>query len=659
MDCLNMELDADDNNVATLDVGERARRYLAQHGISSTRKGNGGNLLENKKDENVHDSMYTTINHMRIQAMNQPNLNGKAGTHSISVGSFYNSGDSRMSSVMLRTSFSSKLNVSFSFDPVEHVCLSCPSKHRIFEGKGGAGVDVFVLADQNFPPIVKTAKGNCLKIIRVENGTLTELANTFIDVASAASLGVGSVVLLTSATMLADVGIAAYAEELVRVSRILLGCFGGKILVRQVPPLLLNGTSDSALIRAIFELGSWLGSCSDKQEGFPENSMGEVLLSLKNSGVGGLQSNYRSRMKLPVSTTSYDKKTWESSGWADLSNGAQPMDSSTEVQLMKSIISELNTKFPVYLDPIPSCCRDAAPAMEPAAAPSHIVLVGASHALRLETSLNALGITTTVISTPSWRPTVTAVEKACTELTAALADLHGEVLIVFQMLDCAAYYARTEEGGLLPSRQAQGGKYHIDGELVVAPKELFLPYLKNCLPVLRAGGTVRKLLLTPLPRYWLGGCCEDVDHIPNRMEESYEDELFTGVDKLRRFTKDFVHMNKLTSVTVLNTVQMMGELKGGRSTSSEMREEVAEKWGPDPVHPAQPCYDALAKSILALIDSWSSEGQPMPKKSKWAAAASADNRVKPSPGHQAAIRGRGRRGRGTGGPYWRGGRGRF
>jgi len=35
-----MEMDSE----ATLDVGERARRYLAQHGRVSSRKGNGGDL---------------------------------------------------------------------------------------------------------------------------------------------------------------------------------------------------------------------------------------------------------------------------------------------------------------------------------------------------------------------------------------------------------------------------------------------------------------------------------------------------------------------------------------------------------------------------------------------------------------------------------------
>jgi len=202
---------------------------------------------------------------MQTQALCSPNLNGTASSFLSETGSFFNKNDSRMNLVALRTSYSSKLAVSFSFDPITLSCLGCQNRHKIFAKGEGNGVDVFVLSDQNFPPIAAAESGNCLKIIRVENGTLMELANTLIDVASAASLGVGSLILLTSATMLADVGMAGYAEEFVRVSRTLLSCFGGKVLVRHVPPILLNGTNDSALIRSIYELSSWINNCIDKQ----------------------------------------------------------------------------------------------------------------------------------------------------------------------------------------------------------------------------------------------------------------------------------------------------------------------------------------------------------------------------------------------------------
>ena len=630
-----METDTDSN----LSVSERAKRYLAQDGRVLTRKGNGGEHDDIKKDK-----MYSTINLLRSQALNSPNLNGNASNFVSETGSFYNPGDSRIGSANLRTSYASRIAVTFSFDPVTLMCSSCANAHKIFDSEGGAGVYVFVLADQNFPPFAKAANGQCLKIIRVENGTLAELAATLIDVASAASIGVGSVILLTSATHLADVGLAGYSEDFVRASKVLMGSFQDKIVVRHAPPLLLNGTNDPLLVRAVCELGNWINSCVKKKEGFPDSSMHEIILQLKNSGTGGIQQPFRYKLRLPVSASTYEKKTWESSGWADLSNGALPLDSTVEQRLLASIIAELNSKFPVYLDPNPDISREAAgPPTAKSEPKTHFILIGASHASRLEMCLVAKGHSATRIATYSWRPTTSAVERACAELTAALAGLKEEnAVVIFQLLDCAAYYARTEEGGLLPSRQGTGGKYHIDGDLVVAPKEMFLQFLKVCLPLLRVGAKFKKLLLSPLPRYWLGGCCDNVNHAPNRNDANFEEELFLGVDKLRRISKDFVHMNKVNNITVLNTFQLLSEGQGGRQTTTEMREAVVNHWGPDPVRPAMTCYNTLAGSILATIAGAADTQIPPGKRSRWATPTD-DSRVCPS--SAPVIRGRG-------GSYW-------
>ena len=155
-----------------------------------------------------------------------------------------------------------------------------------------------------------------------------------------------------------------------------------------------------------------------------------------------------------------------------------------------------------------------------------------------------------------------------------------------------------------------------------------------------------------------------MDNIPNRVDTDYEEKLFSGVDKLRRATKDFVHMNKLTGYTVMNMVQMMSEAKGGRATSAEMREEIAGKWGADPVHPAKVCYDNLAKSILATLSSTTEDGGPPSKRTRWSATSEEDCRVCPKPYNFYNNRGGGRGGRGgtwrgRGGPRGRRGSGFF
>ncbi len=62
-------------------------------------------------------------------------------------------------------------------------------------------------------------EGECLAIIRIENGTLLEMADSFHELMKGFDMPFGSVVVLSSLTYLARVGTAAYAEELVIFAR--------------------------------------------------------------------------------------------------------------------------------------------------------------------------------------------------------------------------------------------------------------------------------------------------------------------------------------------------------------------------------------------------------------------------------------------------------
>lgn len=150
-----------------------------------------------------------------------------------------------MANVHFQTNFAKNLNVSFSFDPTTLNCNNCGGGiHKVVgvgKGGGGAWSVVYLLTNQNFPPIVPDWTGtDCLVIIRVENRTLLEVANAFLETFRGCSFGLGSLVLLSSATHLAWAGIAAYAEDFVCASRLLCGGLGAGVDVRHGLPLLLQ-----------------------------------------------------------------------------------------------------------------------------------------------------------------------------------------------------------------------------------------------------------------------------------------------------------------------------------------------------------------------------------------------------------------------------------
>ena len=73
------------------------------------------------------------------------------------------------------------------------------------------------MADQSFPACFPTGgEGECLKILRLEDGTLSDLTSIFLDTVKHFIVPAGSVVLLHSSSHLAWAGPAAYCEDFVR-----------------------------------------------------------------------------------------------------------------------------------------------------------------------------------------------------------------------------------------------------------------------------------------------------------------------------------------------------------------------------------------------------------------------------------------------------------
>jgi hypothetical protein len=128
------------------------------------------------------------------------------------------------------------------------------------------------------------------------------------------------------------------------------------------------------------------------------------------------------------------------------------------------------------------------------------------------------------------------------------------VAIIYWCLDHAAFYSITEDS-ILPAVRDTGGHYHIHGSLITAPTEMFTTSVKNCIPLFSVNTPAKKVLLSPLPRYWHGRCCDDTDHVANLDEPGFENSLFAGLDGLRRVMKDTIFLNNARDVTIFNTTQ--------------------------------------------------------------------------------------------------------
>ena len=221
-----------------------------------------------------------------------PNLHGGSDLSCPEVGSFYNVGDNRETLCHMNFNVSSRINSSFGFDPEVMACQCCGSFLDMKRGGGLSPNRIAVsLTDQNFPAIVPSNEGSftCIKTIRVEDASLANLSDTLVSTFRGWVIPAGSIILIGSASHLARVGTAAYAEDFLLASNTIRNCLGNQIYVRPAPVILLGGCSDPPTIRAIVEIAAWFEKCFHKKEGFATKAMGESILAISEGEGGGFR----------------------------------------------------------------------------------------------------------------------------------------------------------------------------------------------------------------------------------------------------------------------------------------------------------------------------------------------------------------------------------
>ncbi len=159
------------------------------------------------------------------------------------------------------------------------------------------------------------------------------------------------------------------------------------------------------------------------------------------------------------------------------------------------------------------------------------------------------------------------------------------------MFDNSVY----QTGGLggvryLPDKD-QYGQFHITGTLQVADKDAVKEMVSLLAPLFKALGHLRKLILTPLARYWLKPCCENPDHHTNYSSSSYLPCLGANVFRLREFIWDSLFTKRTSNFRVICPNRMLGL---GPMLDDEKATEISELWGRDAVHPLPAAYEAMA-----------------------------------------------------------------
>ena len=559
-------------------------------------------------------------------------------TESVSTGSFITEGDDRYRRAKISSSITTRICIMRSFDPVTGSCVSClGAGHKALETAGGGPVAIAAV-DQCFPACLPVPRGGgeCLRVIRVEDGSLRDITLALADSTGKAGLKNGTVVCLGSASHLANVGTAQYIQDWVKSRWWIRERFGEGTVVVPLPPVPVGGLQGRSLVRALVETSNWFRSLDSTECILVKNVHQLFLETFLAPGTGEEWANGRQCFRLPVSLDSHVYTNTVSEGWGSRPDGIPPLLQAAEECLLAPLLKTLNSAFGIELCLHPCTDRDMDTVKGRMGADlddAHHLVLGGSHAGKLATALGEGGASVDRITSGGWKITADNVRSMLERIAAT--QTKPDVVII-QVLDNSAYFAMSEEGTLSLPTVLDDGRYHVRGELRLANKEQTLALLKLITPIFRAVPGARMLLVTCLPRYTAAPCCGDASHWDGR-SKAERTRLTTELTAMKRTIRSYLFTEKL-KVTLVDPIPVCGALEESAFTDS--------------VHLTVESYGALAKHILDL--GAESDWPNLPTEEPTAKKARLSSRGGWQRGRGGSGRGNGRGNRGG-----RGGRGGF
>jgi len=517
-------------------------------------------------------------------------------------------------------------NMSFSFDPAEMVCkCKVQEEHRVLADKGVGGVlqvapPCFVLSDHNFSAHIHSGEEfdkECVKIIRIENGTLNELVNAWLEVVRGFIVPMGTVVVLCSLSQLGQVGVAAYAEELASMSKRIFDRYGPSLKVVHGVPI--NGSDmDSMLVRAWHDLDCWLANTSssgrltetvDLFNARTKVVIGEMDLNLV------AQPTYSVRLKLPCAINRCATNIFQMDGINNLAKVAPKMNSNEVATLQEALIKELNGKFPLNLGfGEVQASRIGGSSLEEDITEhrDRVVLVGGSHSRRLAEVMKEMDIEVVEIIEPGLIFSVEKAEEMGRRLSSILEkEVSGNTLIVYQVLDNTCYQqGKDQDWG--PMEKGPDGKYHAEGQVRVTRVKDLCHLFRPLTVLMRIGGGHRKLLIAPMERYLSSKCCEDLRHMTNWTSDFVPD-MSLNLGKLRVALSDHLHSRNVRNWRVCSIMKLLGL---DSSTGEDSRTGLRKMWEEDPVHLSGTAYAILGEAVYDMLVGEGTEFRNQKKEQK-------------------------------------------
>jgi hypothetical protein len=189
------------------------------------------------------------------------------------------------------------------------------------------------------------------------------------------------------------------------------------------------------------------------------------------------------------------------------------------------------------------------PVMLPNHGKARVVLVGASHMVRLA---KKMGTNTISLAFPGFRPKEPNISEIAEELQKL--NLSSRDTVVLDLLSNSAFMGTDSNGLPTETVKMTDGGYHVIGSLTVAPILCVKKTLAACVP---AAGALRKtgvVLLSPVPRYMHVKCCDDQTHVENFDDPELDEEIGDSLEAYKRALQNWGMENELLFMVIDPTI---------------------------------------------------------------------------------------------------------
>jgi hypothetical protein len=480
-------------------------------------------------------------------------------------------------------------------------CLSCNAGHS-FKDSLKAGIPaVLFLTDQSFPPVLPAADKKCVVIIRVEDGLLSEIESAFCDLFAEfltpnGGLPRGSLVLVGSVSHLGARGLDSYAGELCGTISSLIGKIGPSVEVIPIVPVPVAGIGGGGKIRELFDLDSWIAGSGlgpgvvlkETRRVFWEVALGE--------GEGASNHHGDRPLFIPATCRNPRRRPFLSPAPATpLPSIVAPVSRDGERRLILTLFDEINNLYGMGIDPNPTLERGS---VTQGADMDRIrtVLVGASHMTRIA---DEIGQEVVNLAFPGFRPK----EEFLDEIACKLSELKlgKKDTVVCDLLSNVVFMGTNSDGLPTEAVRAEDGSYHIVGSLTIAPPSLTKKILSGCSKLARVLKETGTVLVSPIPRYVFGKCCDNPDHIENFEDPELDEEVVSGLEGVKKILQNWAIDHDLCfeiiDPTLLSDTRDLGLRERTTSTGQRLWRRD------DPVHLTSEGYRDIAQAVADSVVS--------------------------------------------------------